>query len=151
MGEEEAASADLERSCQGISHGVAVCTYPATVRCPTCKKWFVMPMLRTSNGIRACCQCLINAVTVQVKSALISLSCNATNQDLSKPECPNEPLTQNNFRFARYSGVADCQRELRFLLSAGRRSAHFRMASSVGQRDWPHDVRRYSTFGGTWA
>jgi hypothetical protein len=40
MGEEEAASADLERSCQGISPGVAVCTYPATVRCPTCKKWF---------------------------------------------------------------------------------------------------------------
>src|SRR6266478_3087298 len=48
------------------------------------------------------------------------------------------------------SGVANCQRELRLLLSAGRRSAHFRMALSVGQRDWPHGVRRYSTFGGTW-
>src|SRR2546425_9077908 len=43
----------------------------------------------------------------------------------------------------------DCQRELRFLRSAGRRSAHFRMASRVGQRDWPHDVRQYSTLGGT--
>jgi len=53
-------------------------------------------------------------------------------------------------RLPRYSGVANCQRELRFLRSAGRRSAHFSMASSVGQRDWPHDVRRYSTFGGTW-
>ena len=31
--------------------------------------------------------------------------------------------------------------ELRFLLYAGRRSAHFRMASSAGQRDWPHGVR----------
>src|SRR6267143_4796423 len=51
----------------------------------------------------------------------------------------------------RYSGRATCQSELRFLLSAGRRSAHFRMASSVGQRDWRHGVRRYSTFGGTWA
>ena len=60
-------------------------------------------------------------------------------------------LTRDDFRLARYSGVANCQRELRFLLSAGRRSAHFKMASSVGQRDWPHDVRRYSTFGGTWA
>src|SRR6267143_4834944 len=50
---------------------------------------------------------------------------------------------------ARYSGRATCQSELRVLRSAGRRSAHFRMASSVGQRDWPHGVRRYSTFGGT--
>src|ERR1700680_53690 len=53
------------------------------------------------------------------------------------------------FRVRRYSGAAKCQRELLFLLSAGRRSAHFRMASSAGQRDWPHGVRRYSTFGGT--
>ena len=52
-------------------------------------------------------------------------------------------------RLPSYSGVANCQRDLRFLLSTGRRSAHFRMASSVGQRDWPHGVRRYSTFGGT--
>ena len=54
----------------------------------------------------------------------------------------------DNFRFARHSQVAHRQREVRFLFSAGRRSAHFRMASSVGQRDWPHDVRRYATFGG---
>jgi len=40
MGEEEAASADLERLCQGISAGIAACTYPATVRCTSCKKWF---------------------------------------------------------------------------------------------------------------
>src|SRR5258706_11563959 len=32
----------------------------------------------------------------------------------------------------------------------GRRSAHFRIASSAGQRDCPHLVNRYSTFGGTW-
>src|SRR5260370_5076477 len=32
----------------------------------------------------------------------------------------------------------------------GRRSAHFRMASSAGQSDCPHLVNRYSTFGGTW-
>jgi len=60
----------------------------------------------------------------------------------------NLPLSRYG-RVARYSGVANCQRELRFLRSAGRRSAHFRMASSVGQRDCPHGVRRYSTFGGT--
>jgi len=34
---------------------------------------------------------------------------------------------------------------VRFLPSAGRRSAHFRMASNVGQRDWPHGVKQYST------
>ena len=48
------------------------------------------------------------------------------------------------------SGGANGQRELHFLFSGGRRSAHFRMASSVGQRGWPHGVRQYSTFGGTW-
>jgi hypothetical protein len=53
------------------------------------------------------------------------------------------------FPVRRYSGAKKCQRELRFLRSAGRRSAHFRMASSVGQRDWPHGVKQYSTFGGT--
>jgi hypothetical protein len=58
--------------------------------------------------------------------------------------------TSDSFWLARQSGIANCQRELRFPLSAGRRSAHFSMASSVGQRDCPHDVRRYSTFGGTW-
>ena len=40
MGEEESASADLERLCQGISLSVGACTYPATVRCTSCKKWF---------------------------------------------------------------------------------------------------------------
>jgi len=40
MGEEESASADLERLCQGISPSVGACTYPATVRCTSCKKWF---------------------------------------------------------------------------------------------------------------
>ncbi len=28
-------------------------------------------------------------------------------------------------------------------------SAHVRSSSSAGQRDWPHLVRWYSTFGGT--
>jgi hypothetical protein len=46
-------------------------------------------------------------------------------------------------------GAANCQHELRFLLSAGRLSAHFRIASSVGQRDWPQGVKQYSTLGGT--
>src|ERR1700730_2757883 len=47
-------------------------------------------------------------------------------------------------------GAAKYQRELRFLRCAGRRrSAHSKMASSVGQSDWRHGVRRYSTFGGT--
>ena len=32
MGEEKAESADLERSCHGISPGAAGCTYPATLR-----------------------------------------------------------------------------------------------------------------------
>jgi hypothetical protein len=40
MREEESASADLERLCQGISPDVGACTYPATVRCPSCQKWF---------------------------------------------------------------------------------------------------------------
>lgn len=38
---------------------------------------------------------------------------------------------------------------LTFLTRAGRRSAHFRMASSAGHRDCPHDVSLYSTLGGT--
>jgi len=33
-------SADLERLCQGVALGSTACTYPATVRCPTCKRWF---------------------------------------------------------------------------------------------------------------
>jgi hypothetical protein len=40
MEEKESESADLERLCQGISPGDTACTYPATVRCPTCEKWF---------------------------------------------------------------------------------------------------------------
>jgi hypothetical protein len=40
MGEEEAESADLERLCQGISPGAAACTFPATVHCTLCKRWF---------------------------------------------------------------------------------------------------------------
>jgi hypothetical protein len=31
---------DLERTCQGVSPGDAVCNYPATVHCPTCDGWF---------------------------------------------------------------------------------------------------------------
>ncbi len=40
VGEKENESADLERLCQGISPGYAACTYPATVRCTTCGRWF---------------------------------------------------------------------------------------------------------------
>ena len=36
---EEAEGPDLERLCEGIS-GASACTYPATVRCTLCKKWF---------------------------------------------------------------------------------------------------------------
>jgi hypothetical protein len=42
MGKEEAASTDLEWLCQGVWPGVAACTYPATVRCTSCKKWFCL-------------------------------------------------------------------------------------------------------------
>jgi hypothetical protein len=61
-------------------------------------------------------------------------------------------------RIARHSGAvlgrADepffgLRVSLTFLTCAGRRSAHFRMASSAGHRDCPHDVRLYSTLGGT--
>jgi len=40
MGIEEAEGPDLERLCEGITSGVSACTYPATVRCTQCKKWF---------------------------------------------------------------------------------------------------------------
>ena len=40
MGEKTDESADLERLCQGVSLGYAACTYPATVRCTTCSRWF---------------------------------------------------------------------------------------------------------------
>jgi hypothetical protein len=38
--DKEGESADLERLCQGISRGDAACTFLATVRCPTCQRWF---------------------------------------------------------------------------------------------------------------
>lgn len=36
----EAEAPDRERLCQGVSTGGESCDYPATVHCPTCKKWF---------------------------------------------------------------------------------------------------------------
>jgi hypothetical protein len=40
MGEKEDESADLERSRQGVSRGYAACTYPPSVHCTTCSRWF---------------------------------------------------------------------------------------------------------------
>jgi hypothetical protein len=40
MGDAEAESTDLERLCQGISPDYESCTYPATVHCMSCEKWF---------------------------------------------------------------------------------------------------------------
>ena len=40
MEEKEDENADLERSCQGVSPADAACSYPATVRCAMCKRWF---------------------------------------------------------------------------------------------------------------
>ena len=40
MAEDEAEGADLERLCQGLSPDNESCTYPATVHCTSCKKWF---------------------------------------------------------------------------------------------------------------
>src|SRR5258708_12472387 len=51
-----------------------------------------------------------------------------------------------SFRLVRYKGPIIVLGPQCF----GRRSAHLRIASSAGQRDWPHSVNRYSTFGGTW-
>jgi hypothetical protein len=31
---------DLERLCQGVSPNDEPCGYPATVHCPSCKRWF---------------------------------------------------------------------------------------------------------------
>ena len=31
---------DLERLCQGVSPNDEPCGYPATVQCPSCKRWF---------------------------------------------------------------------------------------------------------------
>jgi hypothetical protein len=31
---------DLERLCQGVSPNDKPCGYPATVHCPSCKRWF---------------------------------------------------------------------------------------------------------------
>jgi hypothetical protein len=39
-GGKEDESADLERLCQGVSRGCVACTYPATVHCTTCGRWF---------------------------------------------------------------------------------------------------------------
>jgi hypothetical protein len=40
MEEKENESADLERLCQGVSPGDAPCSYPATMRCTICMRWF---------------------------------------------------------------------------------------------------------------
>jgi hypothetical protein len=37
---DEAESPDLERLCQAVSPSDEPCDYQATVRCPTCKRWF---------------------------------------------------------------------------------------------------------------
>ncbi len=40
MGEQQDESADLERLCQGVSSGYEACTFPATIHCTTCGRWF---------------------------------------------------------------------------------------------------------------
>ena len=40
MAEDEAEGADLERLCQGLSPDNESCTYPATVHCTSCRRWF---------------------------------------------------------------------------------------------------------------
>jgi hypothetical protein len=40
MEAEKDEDADLERLCQGVSPRYGACTYPATVHCTTCSKWF---------------------------------------------------------------------------------------------------------------
>ena len=37
---DESGVPDLERLCQGASPKDEPCDYPATVHCPTCKRWF---------------------------------------------------------------------------------------------------------------
>lgn len=37
---DETESADLERLCQGVSTNDEPCDFPASVRCPTCNRWF---------------------------------------------------------------------------------------------------------------
>jgi hypothetical protein len=37
---DETEGPDLERLCQGVSSSQEGCNYPATVHCPTCKRWF---------------------------------------------------------------------------------------------------------------
>src|ERR1700680_1044059 len=70
----------------------------------------------------------------------------------------SKPASPHNFLLARHWGAVPARADepslalrpsLTLLTCVGRRSAHFRMASSAGQRDWPHDVRLYSTLGGT--
>jgi hypothetical protein len=38
LSEEE--GSELEQLCQGVSPNDEPCGYPATVHCPTCKRWF---------------------------------------------------------------------------------------------------------------
>ena len=40
MEEQEDRGADLERSCQGVSSGLEACTFPATIHCTPCGRWF---------------------------------------------------------------------------------------------------------------
>jgi len=40
LGETEGGGEDLERLCQGVSPGDEACTFPATVHCATCARWF---------------------------------------------------------------------------------------------------------------
>jgi hypothetical protein len=37
---DESEGPDLGRLCQGVSPNDEPCNYPATVHCPTCKRWF---------------------------------------------------------------------------------------------------------------
>ncbi len=41
--EQRAENEDVERFCQGISPSAEPCTFPATVHCTTCGKWFCDP------------------------------------------------------------------------------------------------------------
>jgi hypothetical protein len=50
----EGESEDLERTCQGVSPGDAVCNYPYTAR--PAMDGSVTPTLRMSSGILACCR-----------------------------------------------------------------------------------------------
>src|SRR5467141_2570448 len=86
------------------------------------------PLPPATDHATKCSRAIVSELIGSVNTSAFS----GTNPEILLPVCP-----------------PTCQNELRFLLSAGRRSAHFRMASSVGQRDWPHGVKQYSAFGGT--